>query len=714
MNTLQLFCESLPLQLVQALLHFLWQGCAVALVVLLAGTTLKRASAHIRYLFYVAAMLVMVVCLPVTFALLDVARQGASELPSPTGASAPGTNNRVGPVAPSATAGVLAGTPNRTAAAKPPAWRDVAEWVASRGNRLLSWLTPFAPFVTAAYFLGVALMAVRLTVALHGGRRLRQSAIPVDDNCLLAMLERQVRRMRVKAAPAIAYCERISIPIVVGIVKPAILLPAALASGLAPDQLQAILAHELAHIRRFDLLVNLLQRLAEAVLFFHPAVWFVSRRISIEREIATDDMVLAAGWPRFHYADALVRMAELASSLRNTQFVEQGAAVAAWGSRESEFKRRVLRLVAGDDRPIVRLTGAGCTLFVAILILVALTPLFVQAWASTPATVELTPPASSRAPDPPAPDAKHNEPHIIIAEHVLSWDNQIVTWDQVVARLRTMRESGPFRGHFYFTNGLSAKKDGWKDYDDRIMKLYPEIFEPVGISIGSVSPKGSARWDAIRTADDLRPDPKRMRSGQVVTPQGERARDAQVIILPTAGPFATSTVMLSGTQLRDPSDEQWSTTDENGHFIVYPADDSDLLAILHPSGFVIQAGTAKNVVFRLQPWATITFSSTGDVADQQANISITPTGAKPGQAGFAIYSIETKGKPVEVKVPAGEIVVSRSLEMEKGRSVTTPVEEFSLRPGKARTFELKPPTEADRKRSRDLYEQMHGRRQKSQ
>ena len=264
--------------------------------------------------------------------------------------------------------------------------------------------------------------------------------------------------------------------------------------------------------------------------------------------------------------------------------------------------------------------------------------------------------------------------------------------------------------HFYTTNGLSGKKDGWKDYHDRIMNLYRELFEPVGVSFGSLSPKGSARWDAIRTADDLRPDPKRMRSGQVVTPQGERARDAQVIVLPTAGPFAMSDVVLSGTQLRDPFDEQWSPTDENGHFVVHPTDDSYLLAILHPSGFAIQAGAAKNVVFRLQPWATIKFSSTGDVADQQANLSITPTGTKPGEAGFAIYSIETKGKPVEVKVPAGKIVLSRSLAMEQGRSISLPVEEFSLRPGETRTFELKPPSEADRKRSQELYERLHGPR----
>jgi hypothetical protein len=339
----------------------------------------------------------------------------------------------------------------------------------------------------------------------------------------------------------------------------------------------------------------------------------------------------------------------------------------------------------------IRLTGAGWSLFVAILVFVALT-------------------ASSPAQDPPPTNAKHNEPSIIIAEHVLLWDNQVVTWDEVVARLRAMRESGPFRAHFYTTNGLSGKKDGWKDYHDRIMNLYRELFEPVGVSFGSLSPKGSARWDGIRTADDLRPDPKRARSGQVVTPQGERAQNAQVIVLPTAGPFAMSDVVLSGTQLRDPFDEQWSPTDEIGHFVVHPTDDSYLLAIMHPSGFAIQPGVAKNVVFRLEPWATITFSSTGDVADQEAYLSIKPTGTKPGELGFTIYSVRTKGKPVEVKVPAGKIVVSRSLAMEKGRSISLPVEEISLKPGETRTFELKPPSEADRKRSQELYERLHGPR----
>ena len=147
--------------------------------------------------------------------------------------------------------------------------------------------------------------------------------------------------------------------------------------------------------------------------------------------------------------------------------------------------------------------------------------------------------------------------------------------------------------------------------------------------------------------------------------------------------------------MRDPFDEQWSPTDENGHFVVYPTDDSYLLAILHPSGFAIQSGAAKNVVFRLEPWATITFRSTGDVADQEANISIKPIGTKAGAPGFQIYSVKTKGKPVEVKVPAGAIVLSRSLAMGQGTSISLPVDEFPLKPGETRAFELQPPRGAD-------------------
>lgn len=170
-----------------------------------------------------------------------------------------------------------------------------------------------------------------------------------------------------------------------------------------------------------------------------------------------------------------------------------------------------------------------------------------------------------------------------------------------------------------------------------------------------------------------------------------------------------SGVVLSGTELRDPLDELWSPTDEKGHFDVYPTDDSYSLAVLHPSGFAIQAGPANHALVRLELWASINFISTGDVVDQRTDITIKATGARPGDLGWHIFSIQTKGKPVEIKVPAGDIVVSRSLDMGQGVGISLPVEQFPLKPGESRTLELKRPSPTDRKQAQDVYQRLHGR-----
>src|SRR5687768_17856244 len=99
-------------------------------------------------------------------------------------------------------------------------------------------------------------MLARLALALRSGHVLRQSATPLADRAILAMAARQSQRIGLKVVPAIAWCQRAAVPLVVGIVRPVILLPTAVASGLAPDQLESLLAHELAHLKRLDLAVN--------------------------------------------------------------------------------------------------------------------------------------------------------------------------------------------------------------------------------------------------------------------------------------------------------------------------------------------------------------------------------------------------------------------------------------------------------------------------
>ena len=103
-------------------------------------------------------------------------------------------------------------------------------------------------------------------------------------------------------------------PTVIGWLKPVVLLPASALAGLAPNQIEAILAHELAHIRRHDYLVNLCRRVVETLLFYHPAVWWLSRRIRAERENCCDDLAVSLCGDPVAYAAALAELEGLRST----------------------------------------------------------------------------------------------------------------------------------------------------------------------------------------------------------------------------------------------------------------------------------------------------------------------------------------------------------------------------------------------------------------
>jgi hypothetical protein len=206
-----------------------------------------------------------------------------------------------------------------------------------------------APWVAGGYFVGVLAMLARLLLALRGGRGLRRHALPVTEPALRAMFERAAAVLHLRARPALAWCERVAVPTVVGLLKPTILLPVSLSSGLAPDQIEMLLLHELAHLRRHDHWVNLAQWIVETAMFFHPAVWWVSRRIRAERELACDDCVLAAGVAEASYADSLLRMAELSRLAMTPPDPTAALALGSHGSRFSEFGQRVLRLIEGRE-----------------------------------------------------------------------------------------------------------------------------------------------------------------------------------------------------------------------------------------------------------------------------------------------------------------------------------------------------------------------------
>jgi len=389
MQTLNLLDSDFCLRLTITLVHFLWQGAAIALAMAVISWCLRRASANTRYVAGVAALVIMVACLPVTFALVqtlpsehvaEVAEVAMPSIVEPTEVPVvlPLTDTLpiadLPPTEIEATTDVAVASENTQPLANSISEQKVELDPEATAHPFLLPIRSIAPYAVSSYLLGVAVMLLRLVVAVWGGQRLRLVSTPVTNESLLAMIERAALRVGAKAAPAVAYCQRVTVPVVVGIVKPVILLPASLASGMLPDQLETVFTHELAHIRRYDPLVNLLQRIVEAAFFFHPAVWYVSRRVTIERENCCDDLVLSAGWKPVEYAEALVRLGELCCIENGTGRLDGAAVVAASGGSPSRFKRRVLRLLGVNEQPRLRLTRGGIAVVALLAVLLFATP----------------------------------------------------------------------------------------------------------------------------------------------------------------------------------------------------------------------------------------------------------------------------------------------------------------------------------------------------
>jgi len=398
------FCSRLAL----TLLHCLWQATIIATVAILTTRLWRGSTAQMRYMVHICALLAMVACLPVTYLLLTTASPDDGELvvvqePRETIVIVPDlpleSKERSGheiPLAGSSEA--LTGSTHVDLPLQQPVrepFSDDVDVPASRAadastvelvqssNRDAAaapesgWLhraRAFAPYAALVYVVGVAAMLLRLFVALWAGQRLRGRAEPVTEAKLLGLVRQQAQRLGLRAAPAIYYCGRVTAPVVIGVLRPIILLPCAIATGLSVDQIQAVLTHELAHVRRLDPLINLFQRMAESLLFFHPAAWYISRQASYEREHCCDDLVLAMGHTRLDYAEMLLRVAEIGSDAGGST-EPHVAALAATGKRPSQLRQRILRLLSGDAEG-VRLNQRGTVALTALLFAALLAPLY--------------------------------------------------------------------------------------------------------------------------------------------------------------------------------------------------------------------------------------------------------------------------------------------------------------------------------------------------
>ncbi len=167
------------------------------------------------------------------------------------------------------------------------------------------------PILTALWFIGVLGLSVRMLGGWVMTRLLARRAVARVSPVIEAAAREIAMRLDLQRGVAILESAAVTVPTLIGWVRPVVLLPAAALSGLSPLQLQAILAHELAHVRRHDYLVNLLQSAVEILLFYHPAVWWISAEIRAERENCCDDLAIAVCGDRLVYVSALAELTSI-------------------------------------------------------------------------------------------------------------------------------------------------------------------------------------------------------------------------------------------------------------------------------------------------------------------------------------------------------------------------------------------------------------------
>ena len=315
------------------LIHFLWQGAAAALVLAAVNAFLRR-SPEARYQAAAATLLAMLALPLGTFALTAPAiERGASG---------------------------FAGDRTLAMPAATGSFED------SRQVGFEAQVAPALPWLVAGWCLGVAVLSVHSLGGWLLAQRIKRSGLRSAAEDLERAVERLCGELAVSRPVRLCVSVLVDVPTVIGWLRPVVLLPAGALVGLSAAQLELVLAHELAHVRRYDYLVNLMQTAVETLLFYHPAVWWVSNRMRVEREHCCDDLAVGACGSALRYAQALTQLEDLRVSAPRLALAATGGSLAA----------RVRRLLAGPAHaPRSPRWTAGLAGLLAIGLLAALATL---------------------------------------------------------------------------------------------------------------------------------------------------------------------------------------------------------------------------------------------------------------------------------------------------------------------------------------------------
>lgn len=351
-----------------SLLNFFWQGLLVGFIAWAFLVLLRKRSAPLRYTF-ACWVLVVLAMLPIANIVYlannptmasGVVKAAASTETAPNDSTV--NNSRAGKHDAADTQTTDGSTNGEAAASDAPPIADspqsessdnaTEEFNDTGSNKpgtgessknqvawLVNTLSPFLPWVVAAWCLGVLFFSIRFWLGFYQIAKTRKSVSPINDKGISDIFARLLESMKVSSAVRLATSSAFAVPTVIGCFKPIVVLPVSSMTGLSAKEIESLLAHELAHVKRYDCLLNVFQMIVETVLFFHPVVWWISNRIRQEREHCCDDAAVEATGDRKTYAIALTNLTCV--TLNHEKLSSRHVAAATGG----DLKMRIQRIL---------------------------------------------------------------------------------------------------------------------------------------------------------------------------------------------------------------------------------------------------------------------------------------------------------------------------------------------------------------------------------
>lgn len=277
------------------LIHSIWQGSLIALALGVLFWFLHRQSAQVRYVAALAAMLLMLMISSGTFIYL-MEKQAGSVTMEPEIVALPMLSN-VWVSEPS-----FSETQNLSSvtATSPGLWAEIT-----------AYFHTHLPLIVVLWLMGVLVFLLKLIGGIAYVQRLKNYKTKPVDEKWKNKLQLIANRLGVSQSVQLMESALVKTPMVIGHLKPVILLPMGILTGIPAAQIEVILAHELAHISRHDYLINILQKLVELLFFYHPAVWWISALMRTEREHCCDDLAISVSGDSLTFAKALASIQEL-------------------------------------------------------------------------------------------------------------------------------------------------------------------------------------------------------------------------------------------------------------------------------------------------------------------------------------------------------------------------------------------------------------------